>query len=198
MRTFIAIDLSEENKRFLTDIQTELRDANTDVKWVKSENIHLTLKFLGDVTEQQANQVSGILDKIAAGFQPFEISLSGIGAFPKLEYPRVIWVGVNDKGCRGTARRAPTVELAQVIKTELEKFGFVKEERPFAAHLTIGRVRTPKNKEQLITVIKDRNNKGRPQGAAPTSQFVSCIKLYQSILTSKGPIYSVLHRALLK
>lgn len=184
MRTFIAIDLSEENKTALTKLQDELKQTQADVKWVEPENIHLTLKFLGEVTDEYVGKVKEALDKAAAGFRPFEISLSDIGAFPKLDYPRVIWVGV-EKG------KKETEELAAKIEEELGKLGFSKEDRPFAAHLTIGRVRTGKNKEILKEKIQ--NNKGRPQWAAPTSQLISNVILYQSKLTPSGPIYTPLH-----
>jgi len=184
MRTFIAIDLNEENVEKIAGLQSELKKSDADVKWVEPENIHLTLKFLGEISEEQAGQVKNILDKIASDFRPFEVSLTEIGAFPKLDYPRVIWVGI-EKG------KKETEEIAKNIEDELEKLGFPKEKRPFAAHLTIGRVRTPKNKERLKTVIQTWNLEHRTSN----SQIVSSVVLYQSKLTPKGPIYTPLHSA---
>lgn len=178
MRTFIAIDLSGEDKEKLTHLQADLRKSDADVKWVNPENIHLTLKFLGEISEQQVNQVKEALDKITPGFKPFEMSLSGLGAFPKLDYPRVIWIGI-EKG------KKETEEIAKKIEDELSKLGFPKEERPFTAHLTIGRVRSGKNKEALKEKVLSAHS-------SELSQFVSCITLYQSKLTPNGPIYTPL------
>jgi len=184
MRTFIAIDLNDENKSALTKLQDELKQTQADVKWVEPENTHLTLKFLGGISEEQAGQVKNILDKISSDYKPFELSLSGIGAFPKLDYPRVIWIGI-EKG------KKETEEIAKKIEDGLEKLGFQQEEREFSAHFTIGRVRTPKNKEQLKTAIQTWNLEHRTWN----SQIVSSIVLYQSNLTPKGPIYTPLHFA---
>lgn len=186
MRTFIAIDLSSETKEKLTHLQTELKKSNADVKWVDPENIHLTLKFLGEISEQQAGRIKEALDKITYGLKPFEITLSGIGAFPKLDYPRVVWVGI-EKG------KNETEEIAKRIEDELEKLEFQKEERGFTAHLTIGRVRSAKNKEQLKTAIQSLNSELQTPNSKP--QFISHIILYQSTLTPKGPIYTPLHTA---
>lgn len=183
MRTFIAIDLIDENKSALTKLQDELKQARADVKWVEPVNIHLTLKFLGEVTDEYVGKVKEALDKTAAGFKPFEISLSGIGAFPELDYARVIWVGV-EKG------KEETEEVARRLEDELEKFGFAKDERPFTAHLTIGRVRTGKNKEALKEKINLLNAKPYPLNPQTISQIV----LYQSKLTPNGPIYTPLHK----
>ncbi|MBI4336126.1 MAG: RNA 2',3'-cyclic phosphodiesterase [Candidatus Omnitrophica bacterium] len=184
MRAFIAIDLSDDNKAELSRLRDELKQAQADVKWVQPENIHLTLKFLGEVTDEYVGKVQEALDRIAAGFKPFEVSLLGIGAFPKLDYPRVIWVGL-DKG------KEEAEEIAKNIEEELEKLGFAKEDRPFAAHLTIGRVRSGKNKEAL----KDKIETVSCKLLTVSPQLVSSIVLYQSTLTPHGPIYTALHAA---
>lgn len=181
MRAFIAIDLSDDNKTELARLQEELKQSDADVKWVEPENIHLTLKFLGGVTDEYIGKVKEALDKAAAGIKPFEISLSGIGAFPKLDFPRVIWVGIEKGG-------KETEEIAKRIEDELEKLGFPKEERPFSAHLTIGRVRSAKNKEALK--IKIANYELR----FTNYQTVSSIILYQSRLSPRGPTYIPLHK----
>ena len=187
MRLFIAIDLSPEFKQELARLQSELKKSNADVKWVEPENVHLTLKFLGEVTKEYADKVKKVLDSVASQFKSFEISLSGIGAFPKLDYPRVVWVGIA-KG------KDQAKKISEKLDEELSKLGFAKEEREFAAHLTIGRVRSAKNKESLKTNILSLDP--GPLPLAP--QQVSTINLYQSTLTPKGPIYTCLYQALLK
>lgn len=186
MRTFIAIDLSNETKEKLKLIQAELKRSDADVKWVDPENIHLTLKFLGEITEEQAGRIKETLNKIASNLKPFEITLSGIGAFPKLDYPRVIWVGI-EKG------KKETEEIAKRTEDELEKLGIEKEERAFTAHLTIGRVRSGRNKDALKDRVNSLNLQPTTYHLLPTN--VNAIYLYQSTLTPKGPTYTPLHTA---
>lgn len=182
MRTFIALDLTPEMRQGLSGLQAELKKSNADVKWVDPKNIHLTLKFLGDITEQQVEPVTQALDKIAAHRQPYELSLSGIGAFPKLDYPRVVWVGIE-------SGKEETKEWAAKIDEELSRLGFKKEGREFKAHLTIGRVRSPKNKDRLKSIIQSTT-------FAPSSKIpIDSITFYQSTLTPQGPIYTSLHTA---
>lgn len=182
MRTFIAIELSEEIRETLAQIQSHLKYSGADVKWVEKDNIHLTLKFLGEISEEKLQQVIAALEITAKETPCFEISIKDIGAFPKIDYPRVIWVGL-DKGAK------ESTEIALKVDEELSKIGFGKESRPFAAHLTIGRVRSSKNKEALkdkITQYTIHNTH---------DELVSRITLFKSTLTPKGSIYTKLHEA---
>ena len=181
MRTFIAIELSKEVKDDLAKLQHELNKADADVKWVKPENIHLTLKFLGEVGEDKIEDMKKVLDGISGKNKPFELSLFKLGAFPSINSPRVVWVGI-DKGC------GESEQIAKSIEDELEKLDFPKEERPFNAHLTLGRVRSGKNKAML----KERLSATEVR---PKSCRINDITIFQSILTPKGPIYSPLHAA---
>jgi len=183
MRTFIAIELSDEIRSSIDQIQSHLKYSGADVRWVEEKNIHLTLKFLGEITEEKLQQVIAALEIIAEEVKPFEISIKDIGAFPKIDFPRVIWVGL-DKGALESA------ELAKKIDDALSKIGFEKESRPFAAHLTIGRVRSPKNKEALKQKISTLNSK-----FSTKIQLISSVTLFQSKLTPHGPIYTKLHEA---
>jgi len=183
MRTFIAIELSEEIKDSLAQVQSNLKYAGADVKWVEKNNIHLTLKFLGEIDEKKCEMVKLALDETAKSAKPFEISLKDIGAFPKIDYPRVIWVGL-DKGAK------ESIELAVKTDETLSKIGFDKETRPFAAHLTIGRVRSAKNKEAL----KEKIDSYDPKHLQP-HQLINSITLFQSTLTPKGSVYTKLHEA---
>ncbi len=184
MRLFIAIELSEPIRDILSQIQSHLKYSGADVKWVEKDNIHLTLKFLGETTEKKAEEVRSALDIIGSQTRSFEISLKDIGSFPKIDYPRVIWVGL-DKGV------LESTVLATKIDEALSKMGFQKETRPFAAHLTIGRVRSPKNKEALKEKILSSDS----QLTTHNSQLVSSVILFRSTLTPKGPIYTKLHEA---
>ncbi|MDD5428026.1 MAG: RNA 2',3'-cyclic phosphodiesterase [Candidatus Omnitrophica bacterium] len=184
MRTFVAIELSEDIKSALDQVESHLKYSGADVKWVAKENIHLTLKFLGEIDEAKCEKVKSILDTIAKSTKPFEISLKDIGAFPNIDHPKVIWVGL-DKGA------VESIELAGKIDSELAKIGFEKETRPFTAHLTIGRVRSPKNKQAMKEKIT-----GYQLPAASTPHFsAGTLTLFQSKLTPSGSIYTKLHEA---
>jgi len=183
MRAFIAIELSEEIREALAQIQSHLKYSGADVKWVEKQNIHLTLKFLGEIDEKKCEKIKSALDKIAGSMHPFELTIKEIGAFPKIDYPRVIWVGL-DKGV------AESLVLAEKVDEEMSKLGFEKESRPFTAHLTIGRVRSPQNKEALKSKLTTYN---LPLTAK--AQLISSIILFQSKLSPKGPTYINIHEA---
>ena len=176
-RAFIAIKLNEQLHKELEQLQNKLKVADADIKWVKPENIHLTLKFLGNVTDEQIEKVKNTLKKIASDIQSYQIHLAEIGAFPKLSYPRVIWVGMDEgaEECKA---------LAKSTEDAMEKLGFEKEKRSFSPHLTLGRVRSAKNRQPLIkTVEKEKNF------SSSSKLLVEEIVLFKSTLTPKGPIY---------
>lgn len=185
MRTFIAIDISDSIREALAQIQSHLRYSGADVKWVEPGNIHLTLKFLGEISEEKCEIVKRVLDGITGSAKSFEATIKDVGAFPSANSPRVVWVGL-DKGA-GEARA-----IAEKIDDALSKIGFEKESRPFVAHLTIGRVRTPKNKEAL----KEKMATCQLPSAKP--HLVTSIVLFQSTLTPKGSIYTKLHESYLR
>ena len=182
IRVFIALELSEEIKGELARLQDELKHTEADVKWVKPENIHLTLKFLGHITEEKVAHAKEVLTKIASSSKPFIINLFKLGCFPRLESPQVIWVGIEE-GC------AETEEIAKRLESELEGIGFEKEKRSFSAHLTLGRVRSGKNKTKLVEKIKTLQIK------PSTTASIRELTLFKSALTPKGSIYTVLHKA---
>ncbi len=184
MRTFIAIELPEDIRNALAQIQSHLKYSDADVKWVEKENIHLTLKFLGEIEEKKCEQVKAALDEVAQSTKAFEISLKNVGAFPKIDFQRVIWAGL-DKGAK------ESTELAKKVDVALVKLGFQEETRPFAAHLTIGRVRSPKNKEALKEKIQSLSF----QPSAISHQLISSVILFQSKLTPTGPVYTKLREA---
>ncbi len=184
IRSFIAIELDKEIQNQLSQIQKQLKTSGADVKWVEKDNIHLTLKYLGEIDEKKSESIKSILNEIAKSTKQFEISLKDIGAFPKIEFPRVIWVGL-DKGAK------ESIELAGKIDEALSGLGFQKETRPFAAHLTIGRVRSPKNKDALKEKVQTANR--TPLTA--NQQLVSSIILFQSALTPRGSIYTKLNES---
>jgi 2'-5' RNA ligase len=186
MRTFIAIEISDDIKKMLDQIESHLKYAGADVKWVKPETIHLTLKFLGEINEEKCEEVKEALNSIAKYMKPFELTLKDMGAFPKIENPRVVWVGLG----KGAAESAA---LASGIDDLLSKTGFAKEERPFSPHLTIGRVRSPMNKDKLKEKMSSASSNFQ-LSAVPPHQVASVI-LFKSTLTPQSPIYTNIHES---
>jgi len=134
VRTFIAIELDETINAALTDLQEQLKVKvpQGSVRWVRSEGIHLTLKFLGDVPADRIGEIEQALTQACVGFPAFSFSVEGLGCFPDPRRPRVVWVGVREES--GTLRR-----LQKAIEDGMEKLGFPPEGRKFDAHLTLGR-----------------------------------------------------------
>lgn len=180
MRSFIAIELSDPIKDELTRIQSRLKYTGADVKWVERGNIHLTMKFLGEVGEDRLQEVTAALDGAAKDSCAFDMTIRDLGVFPRLDFPRVVWAGL-DKGA------AESGELAKNIDSAMEKLSFERGSRPFSPHITIGRIRSSKNKAAL------------KEGLLATKiekllvQRVDAVILFKSELTSKGPIYTKVH-----
>lgn len=185
MRTFIAIELTQEIQGYLADIQRELKKCRADVKWVQPENIHLTLKFLGERDEKKIEKIKEIVEETAKTKTCFTVRLSNIQTFPKVGSPRIIWVGI-DQGDKETQ------DLAYELEEKIAKIGIPKENRPFSSHITIARIRSPLNRADLMQKLK----------TLPPCQdkalLVTKITFYKSTLTPKGPIYEVLLEANLK
>ncbi len=181
IRSFIALELSDEVLEELERIEAILKEAGADVKWVKPGSIHLTLKFLGNITEEQIPRITERLKEIAFAVPPFDMALDGIGVFPKWSYAKVLWVGAG-KG-------ADTVgDLAAQVEEAMAEEGFEKEDRPFSAHLTLGRIRTSKNKGKLRELAGSVD-------VRPAVSHISRIVLFRSDLSPKGAVYTYLSTA---
>ena len=135
IRTFIAVELSPRVMKRAGDLIDKLRVSSAQVNWAKTQQMHLTLKFLGDVADTETPDICRVVADVAKGFEPFEITLRGAGAYPTTDRPRTLWIGIEDG--------AETLcELQAAIEIELKaKLGFPKEARRFQPHLTIGRVK---------------------------------------------------------
>lgn len=180
MRLFIAVNIPAEIKDKIEDIQRSLKRSGADVKWVEKDNLHLTLKFIGDVPEDKVLLIASELEPKLKGFGSFEIALSGIGLFPGPDFPRIIWLGITDKS--GKLR-----ELTSIIEEAALALGFEKELRGFSPHLTIGRVRSRTNVDRLKTSIIQN-------GKCNTGPFtLTSADIMESVLTSRGPEYKCLN-----
>lgn len=188
MRTFIAIELPQEVKDSLSQLQNQLKTTGADVKWVEPQNIHLTLKFLGDIDEEKLDKVKTILEDTAKNKHNYLLRLSSVGAFPKINYPRVIWVGA-DLGDNETR------EIAKILEEKISTIGIPKENRPFSSHITIGRVKSSLNRQKLVQNLDASVNK---LSGRNLEFWVNKITLFKSTLTPKGPLYEALKEVNLK
>jgi RNA 2',3'-cyclic 3'-phosphodiesterase len=185
MRTFIALELSAEMKDFLALLQDKLRKAGADVSWVKPHNIHLTLQFLGEIDETHASTVADILDTYAPTIPQFKMSLGHLGAFPRLTSPRVIWIGLH----RGENE---AVKIAEDLKGYLAELPLLTDERPFSAHITLGRTRSGFNRLELI---KQLQITAQDFESDKLACVIDKITLFKSTLASTGPLYEILKEA---
>ena len=179
MRAFIGIGLPEPVRTSLAALQQHLAESHADVKWVAPEQLHATLKFLDEITGAQQQQIAEFLTKISQQHEAFTLTLHHLGAFPSLHDPRILWVGAEEG-------KAAVVSFAEAIEKECRACGLKNEERAFSAHITIGRVRSPKQRQALIQALNTH------AWTPPPAWQVSTVTLYQSVLSSNGPAYSVL------
>ena len=181
IRSFIALELTGEIQDELAQIQDELKKSGADVKWVNPSGIHLTLKFLGNVNLESLKKIKQIINQLAKEHRRFELEISQLGAFPKIEYPRIIWVGIGQG-------KEDAAALAKALEQDLANLGFLPEKRVFSPHLTLGRVRSPRNRAQLKELLQSTSFSQK------TMQAKKLI-LFKSTLTKQGAIYQSLYEA---
>ncbi len=174
MRAFIAIDLPDALHAALTDAQNNFRGVCRDARWTRPEGIHLTLKFLGEISDAQTKQVVEALNALGS-FEPFPVEVKGFGFFPGDNRPRVLWAGV-------TAPPA-LADLAGRIETAMEKIGFAREDRAYSPHLTLARFQVPRPQTALQAMVTEKSEASLGQFAA--SEFI----LFESKLLPQGAQY---------
>jgi len=175
LRTFIAVAVP--CPAALRPVIRSLGEMGNAVRPVSPDNLHLTLKFLGDTPAEQVEEITGILTESAAGVAALEFDLVGVGAFPRPQRPGVVWAGVE--------RGEPLVTIAERLAKRLKKLGYRKERRPFSPHLTLARVR--QKPPQLLFDLFDKQS-ATPFGSIPVSE----ITFFQSELRPEGSKYTVL------
>ena len=179
IRSFIAVELGDGD--ILTKIvglQRTLIQTGADLKIVEPQNIHATLRFLGEIPSSLVESICQAMRQIK--FQPFDLELEGLGFFPDYRRPNVVWVGIT----RGE------VELCSIfnqLEPNLRKLGFAPDRKGFSPHLTIARVRSGRNRQKLVEAVEAL--KDQRLG----SMIVDRLKLKKSVLTPKGPIYTTLY-----
>jgi 2'-5' RNA ligase len=184
MRCFIAINIDEQIRKALANLQEELQGKadikRSDAKWVNPDNIHLTLKFLGEIKDKQIMDVCNITGNVAGRHKNFELDIESVGHFGGGS-ARVLWVGTGQK-------REKLLQLQQDLEQQLDLAGWPKEARKFSGHLTLCRIRNARAGIKLAQLARDYKdfNLG--------TMLADSVTVYQSQLTPKGPIYTVLGR----
>ncbi len=184
IRSFICIDVPQQVKARIEDVQAKLRRLPADVSWTRPANVHLTLKFLGEVEEERLPALGEVLQEIARGHEPFELVTDRGGVFPTAARPRVLWIGVQDEQGR---LRALVTDLEEAFSAQ----GFAREARPFTAHLTIGRIRSERSAREVARLLLEED--------FPRYRFlVTHLILMRSDLRPEGALYTPLHIASLR
>jgi 2'-5' RNA ligase len=179
IRSFVAIEIPQALKARIEELQKGLRRTDADVKWVSPQGIHLTLKFLGNIRQDDVERISQCVREVVSAWEPFEVRIQGMGGFPSSRNPRVIWVGL-DQG-KGSVH-----SLQQAIEKKSAELFFPPEGRPFSPHLTLGRVRSPRGKMALAQVLE--KNKEVEVGAFRVNEVI----LFRSELKPTGAVYTKL------
>ena len=179
MRAFVAIELPEPLRQTLSSEQARFRAICPDARWTQPEGIHLTLKFLGEISDQQIASVKEALRKLGP-FERFTVQAKGFGFFPDARRPRVFWVGVD----------APPalVGLAASVEDALLPLGFPPENQSFNPHLTLARFKIPRPQPQLQALLAEQGNV--TPGAFTVSEFF----LWESKLSPRGSEYHKIDR----
>jgi len=178
IRSFIAFDINSETvlQRF-TDVQNSLVQTGADLKLVEPRNIHVTLRFLGDIPPKMIDSLLESMKKVP--FSAFDCEVKGVGVFPDLRYARVVWAGIR----KGADQLKNVFEQ---LEPSLRQLGFRADPKGFSPHLTLARVKTGRNKAELTRCIQDLADFDFGVVRA------DCLRLKKSVLTPKGPVYSTL------
>ena len=183
IRSFIAIELPEGVKAALVGLQTKLRlPEHNFVKWVAPEGVHLTLKFLGNVASNKISEIVGAMNKATQGISPFRVEFHGLGAFPNLRQPRVLWVGVGGETDR-------LIDLQRRVDAALTPLGFTPESRSFSPHLTLARLRegaSSRERQDFGELVQ------KTRFEAKHFVGVEAISLMRSQLMPAGAVYTCL------
>jgi len=178
IRSFIAFDLQNDSvlNRIAT-AQNMLFQTNADLKLVEPKNIHITIRFLGPISQDMVEKIYEAMKKVK--FVPFNVQLHGLGVFPTINYPRVVWAGI-------TLGASELKSIFEQLEPKIHDLGFAPDPNGFSPHLTIARVRSGANKQRLVDLVQRQENYDFGVIRA------DCLRLKRSQLSPKGPIYSTL------
>lgn len=182
IRTFIAAEMPKNIISGVGELQQGLKDYGIDIRWIRPENIHLTLKFLGDVQAADIGNIFGAISRTVDGIASISLNAKGIGVFPGLSRPRVLWVGL-------AGQLEVLLQLQKTLDSNLKAIGFPQEKRPFKGHLTIGRIKTKINAKKFGDALMAFRH-------FETETFIADkIILFKSELKPQGAVYTRLASA---
>jgi 2'-5' RNA ligase len=186
MRLFIAIEIPDEIKAGLTKAQRSLKEVGVvDAGWTRPEGIHLTLKFLGEVSEANVPDIMNGLRRAAEGTGPFRLDVVGIGTFPNPRNARVVWVGLS-----GDIEKLSRLQAG--VEEAISSIGFERDERPFTPHLTLGRIKYIRSRDKWLKALEEVKDIRLP------GFDVSTVSLMKSELKPSGAVYTEMGRVELK
>jgi len=180
IHTFIAVDLPEKIYSSIEKIQEELKSHRFKIRWVRPRNIHLTLKFLGNAKKSDVDRIAKAAKESVKDIAPFSLFARGIGVFPNIKRPRVLWVGV-------CGQMDMLLKMQSNFESQLETVGFKKECKPFKGHLTFARIKDKVNSKKLIQALSVYSE------FESESFVIGKVILYKSQLKPSGPVYSKLY-----
>ncbi len=183
MRVFIALRLPKQLQESLSDLQNRMQIPSRAVKWVEKDNIHLTLRFLGEIEQDQLQPIKNILDNIARKYTGFNITMDNLGVFPGIKEPRILWVGIANG-------HNEIKSIVEDLNANLAELGFNSENNPFLPHITIARLRQEKINSSLTQELELLQKQLTLNKA---EFYIDRIVLLQSTLTRQGPIYEDLN-----
>lgn len=182
IRSFLAIELPNSVLKKIEEVQGDLKQSRADVRWVNPRNIHLTLKFFGNIDESKIESIAHAIEGPVTATPPFSLKVKGLGAFPHLKNLRILWMGL-------TEGKGVLTILQRQVEEELGKVGFEREERPFQPHLTLGRSNSSRGRDELIGMMEKYREE-------EFGEFmVEKLILFKSDLRPTGPIYMALREA---
>jgi len=181
LRLFVAIELSDEMQMTIATLVDRLRSKCSGVRWIPQTQWHLTVKFLGEVPDGNVNAICEGIANAAGGSEAFELRSRGCGCFPPRGGARIVWAGVDDSSGR-------LLQCVAAVEDEMEQLGFSREQRPFAAHVTVGRVKEDSSRGRIRETVES-------ESLQTVAQEVKELVVMSSILHPTGPEYSVISRA---
>ena len=181
MRLFIAIEIPDEIKQEMIRVQEQLKKVNVVASWPRTEGMHLTLKFLGEVPETKIQEIVSGLQTAAEGIGRFRLEVKGVGTFPNPRNARVVWIGLSGNIGKLT-------QLQEAVEDALAGIGLARDERKFTAHLTLGRIKQVRSRDQWLAVLAECKDRSLPGFDA------TAVSLMKSELKPSGAVYTEMSR----
>ena len=178
IRTFLSFPAPMEVKSKKNMLYSTLEDSNANINWVKNQNLHLTIKFIGHTTESSVSKIIDTVSNITLDSKPFRLIIKGTGCFPKKERPRTLFMGIEGS-------LSPLYDLVSKIENELEKLGFSKESNEFIPHITVARIKYPQKHTPDINLFLQSSYD-------PIDFSLNRMQFFASELLPSGPVYTLL------